>query len=386
MGFEKWWPCPKKHTKRLRYLLPHARRLKANLNSARPFRYFTLCGPPMIDIFMLARDGVLQYDESHHAIDTVVFCEYDEQLVPLMRELVGREDSGFEGQLEDLVLFEDTAFTAQFPDLKAIENYTNEKGESLPPEERNILQRKTDQLEIQRFFPFDFINLDFCDPYYPEPPDIMKVSNTVARILEWQGRLRTDVKPRRLGKIDEFVMAVTCRFDDSLPQQAETRLKNIVKSNCDQFPTYRGQVARSRQSKIDDWAKAANLDFFLAGWPKDIAKRANDLQWNVEILDYVHYSRKNEAGQVYEMVCLVCGFKRTRLTTGYLELALKALDKDQRIKINPINLDAADGKILMADLAATVALRNVHAQSASRDVLPNPIDAIREFTAQGIEY
>jgi hypothetical protein len=385
MGFEKWWPCPKKHTKRLRYLLPHARRLKDKLRGARPFRYFTLCGPPMIDIFMLARGGILEYDQSRRAIDTVVFCECDEQLVPEMRELIGRENSGFQGQLEDIVLFEETAFTAQFPDLTAIENYTNEKGESLPAGERDLLQQKTEHLEIQRFFPFDFINLDFCHPYYPQPPEIMKISNTVYKMMEWQGRIQAGVKPRRLGKVSEFVMAVTCRHD-SLPQQAETRLINIVKANCDQFPAYRNQVTQSRQPEIDDWARAANLDFFLASWPKDIAKRANELQWKVEILDYVHYSRNNEAGQVYEMICLVCGFKRTKLSTGYLELAMKALDKDQRIMINAVNLESVAGKALMADLTETVELRNVHARRASRDVLPNPVDAIRKFTAEGVEY
>jgi hypothetical protein len=386
MSFKKWWPCPKKHTKRVRHLLPHAKRLKANLNPGRPFRYFTLCGPPMIDVFMLAKEGVLEYDESRHAIDTVVFCEYDDEDVPVMRELLGREDSGFQGKLEDLVLFEDDAFTSQFPDVQAIENFINQREESLSQGDRDALQRKINQLELQRFFPFDFINLDFCDAYYPKPPDIMKVNQAVARMLEWQGRIRPEAKPKKLGKVDEFVMAITCRLDDSLPQEAGTRLVNIVKSNCDAFPVYRRGVADSRHAKVEDWAKAANLDFFLAGWPKDVAQRANEKQWNMEILDYVHYSRKNEDGQTYEMICLVCGFKRTKLTTGYLEVAMKALDKNQRIRIDSVNLEADGGRTLLENLTAIVELRNLHAKLISREILPNPAEAIREFTAQGIEY
>jgi hypothetical protein len=86
------------------------------------------------------------------------------------------------------------------------------------------------------------------------------------------------------------------------------------------------------------------------------------------------------------MICLVCGFKRTRLTTGYLELAMKALDKNQRIRIDSVNLEADGGRTLMENLTAIVELRNLHAKLISREILPNPVEAIREFTAQGIEY
>ena len=79
MNFDKWWPCLKKHTKRVKHLLPYAKHIKTNLNSARPFRYFTLCAPPMIDVFMLAKEDVLDYDEARRAIDTVVFCEYNQE-------------------------------------------------------------------------------------------------------------------------------------------------------------------------------------------------------------------------------------------------------------------------------------------------------------------
>jgi len=41
----------------------------------------------MIDVFMLAKEDVLDCDEARHAIDTVVFCEYNQEHVPMMREL-----------------------------------------------------------------------------------------------------------------------------------------------------------------------------------------------------------------------------------------------------------------------------------------------------------
>jgi len=386
MNFDKWWPCLKKHTKRVKHLLPYAKHIKANLNSARPFRYFTLCAPPMIDVFMLTKEDVLDYDEARCAIDTVVFCEYNQEHVPMMRELIGREDSGFQGRLEDLVLFEDDDLTATLPDLRAVENYINQKGESLG-DKRDVLQKKIDHLEMQRCFPFDFINLDFCDHYYPDPPDILKVNKTVDRMLEWQRRVHpASTSSKTARKVDEFMMAITCRHDTKLPHEAQERLLNIIRSNCDEFPNYKDQLRASHAGEIEAWAESSNLDFFLAGWPKEIAHLADQRQWDMEIIDYLHYSRVSDAGQPYEMICLVCVFKRTEFSKTYLTVSMKALDENQRIIISRVNREDENGKALLSDLTSIVELRNVHAENAKRDVLPMPITAIEEFEAQGVQY
>ena len=386
MNFDKWWPCLKKHTKRVKHLLPYAKHIKTNLNSARPFRYFTLCAPPMIDVFMLTKEDVLDYDEARCAIDTVVFCEYNQEHVPMMRELIGREDSGFQGRLEDLVLFEDDDLTATLPDLRAVENYINQKGESLG-DKRDVLQKKIDHLEMQRCFPFDFINLDFCDHYYPDPPDILKVNKTVDRMLEWQRRVHpASTSSKTARKVDEFMMAITCRHDTKLPHEAQERLLNIIRSNCDEFPNYKDQLRASHAGEIEAWAESSNLDFFLAGWPKEIAHLADQRQWDMEIIDYLHYSRVSDAGQPYEMICLVCVFKRTEFSKTYLTVSMKALDEDQRTTINRVNREDENGKALLSDLTSIVELRNVHAENAKRDVLPLPITAIEEFEAQGVQY
>jgi hypothetical protein len=387
MNFDKWWPCLKKHTKRVKYLLPYAKYLKANLNSERAFRYFTLCAPPMIDVFMLTKEDVLDYDESHLAIDAVVFCEYNQEHVPMMRELIGRENSGFQGRLEDLVLFEDDDFTATLPDIRAVENYRIQKGESLTEEQSDQLQKKIDHLELQRCFPFDFINLDFCDHYYPDPPDIMKVNKTVDRMLEWQRRVHAaNTSSKTARKVDEFMMAITCRHDTKLPAEAQTRLLNLIRSNCDEFPNYKQQLQASRPTEIDVWAESSNLDFFLAGWPKEIAHLADQRQWDMEIVEYLHYSRISDTGQSYEMICLVCVFKRTEFSKTYLAVSMKALDEDQRIIINRVDREDANGKALLSDLTGIVELRNAHAENAKRDVLPLPINAIEEFEGQGVQY
>ncbi len=89
--FSKWWNCLKKHTKRSRHWLPRARELEDAIGDRRPFRYFTLCARPMIDVFMLAKEGILDHDESFVNLSDVVFCEYDQEHYPEIIEMIGIE-------------------------------------------------------------------------------------------------------------------------------------------------------------------------------------------------------------------------------------------------------------------------------------------------------
>lgn len=386
MSFNKWWPCLKKHSKRVNYLLPHAKYLKSKLNSSRAFRYFTLCAPTMIDVFMLTKEEILDYDSDRRAIDKVVFCESDKESVPMMKELLGREDSGFEGNLEDLVLFEENLLTQTLPDVRAILNYMMQKGESLG-EQGDLLQKKINHLELQESFPFDFINLDFCDHYYPEPPDIMKVNKTIEKMLEWQRRSRVGKSSNKPTlKVDEFMMAITCRHDTKLPAAAQERLLNVIRSNCAEFPDYKERLQASRAGEIEAWAEGSNLDFFLASWPKEIAHLAEQKQWNMEIAEYVHYSRVGDSGKPYEMICLVCIFKKTEFSTTYFDVSMKALDEEQRVTIGTVDREGGSGKLLLDDLKDVVVLRNSHAEHASREELPLPEIAIEEFILQGVQY
>ena len=95
-------------------------------------------------------------------------------------------------------------------------------------------------------------------------------------------------------------------------------------------------------------AESSNLDFFLAGWPKEIAHLADQRQWDMEIIEYLHYSRVSDTGQPYEMICLVCVFKRTEFSKTYLTVSMKALDEDQRTTINRVDREDANGKELLS--------------------------------------
>jgi hypothetical protein len=229
--------------------------------------------------------------------------------------------------------------------------------------------------------------LDFCDSYY-KPPEILKINKTVERMLDWQRPPRQKSGSARPLRIDEFMIAVTCRLDQTLPHEARERLIRTINSNCEESATYREQFSASRPGdRVDEWAESEHLDFFLASWPKEIARIAAERQWNMEIVDYVHYSRGGDStGEPYEMVCLVCLFKRTELSTTYLDVALKALDRNSRTQINSVNRDEEDGRGLLEDLTGIVELRNLHAEHRDLERLPNPMEEIRRKEAEGVHY
>jgi hypothetical protein len=54
----------------------------------------------MIDVFMLAKEDILDHDESFGNLADVVFCEYNQEYFPEITEMIGIEGSGFLGELE----------------------------------------------------------------------------------------------------------------------------------------------------------------------------------------------------------------------------------------------------------------------------------------------
>jgi hypothetical protein len=216
--FGRWWKDLKKHEKRLRHWLPHWQALAQRIGNGRRLRYFTLCARPMIDVFMLVREGLLEVDPENHSIGRVQFCECDPDHFNEIREMIAREDAGFFGELETVVLFQDDDFTGQYPTPESIDLRLEDEG--LQSDKLDRLQLKRTFLNVKASFPFDCINLDFCDYYYPRPPNMLRVNETVERLLDWQGRRSNDPEGVSLA---EFVLTVTCRYDSDFPAEAEAR-------------------------------------------------------------------------------------------------------------------------------------------------------------------
>jgi|GEM_PF-3588287 hypothetical protein len=381
--FGKWWPCLKKHRKRLEAWLPHAQRLKSGIDG-RDFRYFTFCAREMIDIYLLVKEKVLTYDEVNRRVVGVTFCECDEGIFPEMKELVGPEESGFLAFLEEIVLFEDLAATVPLVDETAIARYLSREGGKVKEDVRRAIELKLMQIKFRKLFPFDFLNLDFCDGYYKEPPDVLKIHRAIDRILEWQGRPGTLVSGAEFA-LHRFTASITCRLDDKIPLDAVERLKAIVDLNRDNHGEYGADLSRLGHLNLGDWRSNNLLDFFMASWPKEIARLAYEKGWNLELLDHVFYDRVDRNRERYYMVCLVLGFEKTDKCTTYLQMVRSCLEKERRKEITKIDLDSNDGQRILNDLRGVVKLRNEQARYQEREALEDPLEAILRRREEGIQ-
>ncbi|MDO8545017.1 MAG: hypothetical protein Q7S40_31620 [Opitutaceae bacterium] len=380
--FGKWWPCLKKHEKRLTAWLPHVKRVRQGLNG-RDLRYFTLCAPPMIDVYLLVREGLVPFDQGTRRVEGVTFCECEESVVSEMKELIGVEEAGFFAKLEDLVLFVDSDETRPLATIQDLSRYLADQGEGLDDTVAKQMQDKRKHLEFQLLFPFDFINLDFCDRYYQEPPNVLRIHETVKKMLEWQSRDSTDDSDKTIH-VEKFFAAITCRTDSATPADALTRLKQIVEQNRHNHPEYRTAMNRLDGKSLDQWQTTGELDFFMSAWPKEIARLATELHWDIEIKEHLYYDRINDKGQPYNMVCLVAEFTRAEKCSTYLTAITTALSPESRREIRPFDIDSAPGKALLADLGKIVALRNEQARYYRRVELPDPRTEILRLRAEGV--
>lgn len=368
--FDKWWKCLKKHTKRARHWLPRAREISTEIPATRAFRYFTLCARPMIDVFMLARENVLEHDDSFGHIADVVFCENNEQHYPEITEMLGVEGAGFPNDLVELTLFRDDDYSAQFPSINSID--LELESEALDPLKRDMLLLKRQHLEFCAKFPRDFLNLDFCDYYYPRPPGVMKINETVDKLVELQSRQGSDAEGNQIS-ITQFDLAVTCKFDEDVPGEAYTRLQNVVRDNQDTYGDYRHAVRETRGAVgPEEWRRSDNLDFFMSAWPKEILAIGRNHDWRVEIQDYMYYSRVGDRNNPYRILSLMARFRRHASEEIYVAQSLATLNRDARLFIDEVDRNSNDGRALLSDLRQIVDVRNGRANAVGRPPLPEP--------------
>jgi hypothetical protein len=338
----------------------------------------------MIDVYMLVREQVLPFDEEAHRVRGVSFCEKDEMVFPEMKELIGVEEAGFLGALEDLVLFRDNSPQTQTLDtVKALTRFLEEEGEGLDDGVRRSAEEKKKHLLFRSLFPFDFLNLDFCDRYYGDPPNVMRVHATIDKLLDWQRQ-----PGRTLGgaafSVRRFVVAITCRVDLNTPPDALQRLKRVVEDNRAECVAY-GEALRARLvGDLDSWARNHPLDFFMSAWPKEIAQLAREKSWDITIHDHASYGRQNDAGEDYDMVCLVVEFAQTPICGTYLEAVTKCLDVGSRTAIPRFDPGTGDGAVLLSGLREIVGLRNQQALGFAREPLPDPLAEISRLRAEGV--
>lgn len=324
----------------------------------------------MIDVFMLAKEGILDHDGSFGNVSEVVFCELDQEHYPEITEMIGIEGSGFPNKLERLVLFEDNDYTLQFPTLTSIQ--LELENQDLEDEHRDDLMLKRQHLEFAGKFPFDFLNLDFCGYYYPTPPGIMEINRTVDRIVELQNSESRD-QDGRLITIEQFALAVTCKFDANVPPEAFRRLQRIVEENRDDSEEYSEALFDSTGTlRPEEWHRNDNFDFFLGAWPKELLRVARTRGWTMTFEDYLHYQRSNDEGDLYHIISLVCHFTPNGNLDSYLTESIKVLNVQNRLFIDEVDRTSVDGRILLGDLEEIVTVRNQRARTVGRPELDAP--------------
>lgn len=369
-GFSRYWNDTKKHLKRLRYWIPEARKLHAELKGRRLFRYFTLCSSEMIDVFSLAYEGVIKYDSSTRKLAHVKFCEMDERIFPGITEMIGFEDSGFKGRLDDVVLFEDELGSDLLTTQSEINLEFEKLGESMASDVRAKLEQKRAYLMFQDSFPFDFLNLDFCDPYYPNPPNTMRINNTIQRIVEWQQRRGTE--KGKSFSVKRFLLAITCRLDKILPREVHRRLSVIISDNSRRYSEYSQTIKNDNLRKsIGQWIRNDGLDFFLSSWPKEILAIVERQQWAMSFLGVVYYTRRSRDGKPYVIASILSNCYKTRTVTTHKSQSLWLLKRENRDKISNVSARTRQGRIVRKHFARVLAIRNEQASACSRPLLPS---------------
>jgi hypothetical protein len=83
-----------------------------------------------------------------------------------------------------------------------------------------------------------------------EPPDMLRINETIKKVLEWQRRQGNDDLVSDGVEVEDFILAVTCRHDDGgFPQPAQERLTALIKENCAQSEDYKEQVIALRGAR-----------------------------------------------------------------------------------------------------------------------------------------
>jgi hypothetical protein len=199
---------------------------------------------------------------------------------------------------------------------------------------------------------------------------MLRVNQTVEQFLDWQGRRSNDGED---VSVQEFVLAVTCRYDTDFPVEAEARLAELIRSNVSTSQQYKDSLEQTRgTSRPEEWAKSDREDFFFAGWPKDIASSARDKGWSMRVVDYVHYQRVGDDDNPYIIACLVAEFSRASQPVNDIDTALFALDSKNRQLISEIDRDSTVGQELLRNLTSIVDLRNEQAERKHHKPLPPP--------------
>ncbi len=215
-----------KHYVRKHGWLPACRKQRSVVrpSKTKPLRYFTFCAAEAIDVFMLEYFGILKRSDSTGRLESVFFCEKDEEAFGKIASLIGSPAQGFQGEFEKIVLFEDDNETRNRELYAEVE-------EPLPAHVRKKLRYKDAHHRLKQAFPFDVINLDVFGNMFPPRREhvIGPLLESIIRVLRWQTQSLSCVNATRRNR--QFVLLLTSSVDaENTNETAVEQLKNLYRS------------------------------------------------------------------------------------------------------------------------------------------------------------
>ena len=272
-----------------------------------PLRYFTFSAAEAIDVFMLERAGILKRSDESGRLESVFFCERDEEAFGKIARLIGSPAQGFHGEFEDIVLFEEDQ------DTQGRELYSD-TDEFFPPSIRRKLRHKDAHQRLKNSFPFDIINLDlFGIMFPPRGPAVAPLLRAILRVLEWQVEALSLRPANRRNK--QFALFLTSHVDrESTNEAAVEQLVNRVSDNISTYEEFRSAFAeRFGHLEAAKLVESNFPEFFCLALAKYIANKAlHNLGWEVRFKWMYLYSReyRREPGKQYQMLNMVSVYSR----------------------------------------------------------------------------
>lgn len=219
-----------KHCARCYGWLPASKSYKKHIKKSP--KYFTLCGPQAIDVFMFEMEGVLVRDKNKK-LPNVIVCEeiekFWQEIITTVRPPV--EEAIIMGKLEELILYEGDDEVRELL----------EKGDSARPnkEQREKLDRYEKAHRFKDQFPFDIINFDPCDSLLTSNLEENKLYQAFKRIFELQRSTNT------------FLLFVTTKITD-IHSDVQSQFKRDFEANVSTYSDIRDTLSSDSITTYDD--------------------------------------------------------------------------------------------------------------------------------------
>lgn len=290
-----------KHCARYYGWLPASKEYKNQIRRAP--KYFTLCGPQVIDVFMLEYEKVLARDENKN-LSNVIICEDQEdawtEIFKKVRPPI--KEAMILGKLQDILTFEDDEDTRGISPDADVRSFKIRK--------KLIIKGKFEQLK--KHFPFDIINFDPCESLLDQDLKSNKLYQAFKRIFELQ------------KSIDTFLLLITTNITD-IHSDVQSRFRSSFKFNVSKYPKIRDALLSSVGTIIYD--KIDENKIKALSFAKSIVmKVARGKCWDCEHCGIHIYEYKREGTRMLSSIVKISKQHATKDESPYLEDIIRVIE------------------------------------------------------------